>query len=358
MKQLLRQAFSWHAGPPAWGPAMVAGLGCALPLLLGLFSAHPGFLWASVGAFQAAQANPLHRFGMLRMLLLCGLGACSAGLGFWSASHPLVSLGLFACFGFLLAWLQRFGSEAGKLGIGLAICLCMGQGQQGLGTLGNPYAIAMLFILGGLWVMLLAFGLRGMHGLRMWPYMPRFISIFKVLKRHAKRLPQQQWQLHALSCTVAFALAGLIVNLAGLERGYWLTLTVVTTLQLDFQGSLVRALQSILAGVAAAGLLILLGHSVQSPALMVMLLLPLIALSRAVQANHYGLYVMQTTVCFVLLAESLSQDWHLAEVRLLNALIGVVVAVLIALITHGLRQLLHNRSEHAQGKHPQTETDQ
>tara|TARA_R100001244_G_scaffold4638_7_gene5932 strand:+ start:4615 stop:5625 length:1011 start_codon:yes stop_codon:yes gene_type:complete len=323
---------------------MVAGFGCALPLLLGLFSAHPGFLWASAGAFQAAQANPLHRFGMLRMLLLTGLGACSAGLGFWSASHPLISLCLFGAFGFLLAWLQRFGSEAGKLGIGLAVCLCLGQGQQGLGSLNNPYAIAMLFILGGLWVMLLAFGLRGMHGLRMWPYMPRFISILKVLKRHAKRLPQQQWRLHALGCTLAFSLAGLIVNLAELQRGYWLTLTVVTTLQLEFQGSLVRALQSSLASLGAAGLLILLGHNLQNPPLMVATMLPLIALSRALQANHYGLFVMQTTICFVLLAESLAQDWHLAEVRLLNALFGVVLALLIALLMHGLRQLLEKRA--------------
>ena len=271
---------------------MVAGFGCALPLLLGLFSVHSGFLWASAGAFLAAQANPLHRFGMLRMLLLIGLGACSAGLGFWAANQPLISLCLFAAFGFLLAWLQRFGTESAKLGLGLAVCLCLGQGQQGLGNLHNPYAVAMLFILGGLWVMLLAFGLRGMHGLRMWPYMPRFISILKVLKRHAKRLQQRQWRLHALGCTLAFSLAGLIVNLTGLQRGYWLTLTVVTTLQLEFQGSLVRALQSSLASFGAAGLLILFGHSLQNPALLVASLLPLIALSRAVQANHYGLFVM------------------------------------------------------------------
>ena len=88
MNNVLRESFSWHPGPIAWGPAVIAGLGCALPLLLGLFSGHPGFIWASVGAFQAAQANPLHRLGMLRMLMLCGLGACSAGVGFWAGSHP------------------------------------------------------------------------------------------------------------------------------------------------------------------------------------------------------------------------------------------------------------------------------
>ncbi|MVW75753.1 FUSC family protein [Pseudomonas xionganensis] len=334
-----RSHFRWHPGPPAWGSAMIAGLGCALPLLLGLFSAHPGFLWAALGAFQAAQANPLHRLGMLRMLMFCALGASSVALGFWAASHAYAGILVFALFGFLLAWLQRYGSEAGKLGISLAICLCIGQGQEGLGSLNNPAAIAMLFILGGLWVMLLAFGMRGLHGLRMWPYMPRFISIFKVLRRYAKRLPQQQWRLHALSCTLAFALAGLIVNLANLERGYWLTLIVVSTLQLDFQGSLVRALQSILVSVAIAGLLILLGYSLQDPATLVAILLPLIALCRGLQANHYGLFVLQIGVCFILLADSLALDWDNAEMRLLNALFGVVLALFITLLEHGLRQL-------------------
>ncbi|HLD68127.1 MAG TPA: FUSC family protein [Pseudomonas sp.] len=333
----------WHDGPTAWGPALIAGLGCALPLLLGLFSAHPGFLWAAAGAFQAAQANPLHRFGMLRLLLLTGLGACSAGLGFWAATEALLSLTLFAGYGFLLAWLQRFGAETGKLGFGLVVCLCLGQGQHDLGNLSNAYAVAALFVLGGLWVALLAFGLRGLHGLRTWPYMPRLLSLLKVLRRHARRLPRRQWRLHALGCTLALGLAGLAVNLAQLPRGYWLTLTLVTTLQLEFQGSLVRALQVSLGSLAAACLLIFLGHSLQSPPLMVATMLPLIALCRALQANHYGLFVAQTTLCFVLLAESLSQDWQLAQVRLLNALFGVVLALLVALLVHGLHQYLRQR---------------
>lgn len=345
MKALFRQAISWHAGPPAWGPAVVAGLGCALPLVLGLFSGHPGFLWASAGAFQAAQANPLHRFGMLRLLLLTLLGACSAGLGFWAASHPALSLGLFALYGFLLAWLQRFGTEAGKLGIGLAVCLCLGQGQFGLGSLKNADAVAALFVLGGLWVALLAFALRGMHGLRMWPYMPRLMAILKVLKRHAKRLPEQRWRLHALGCTLGCAAAGLIVQLAGLQRGYWLTLALIATLQLEIRGSLVRALQLSMASLCASALLIYFGHSLQSPSLMVAFILPLIMLSRAFQAHHYGLFVLQVTISFVLLAESLSHDWHLAQVRLFNSLIGVVLAMLVAMLMHGLQQWLNRREE-------------
>lgn len=102
-----------------------------------------------------------------------------------------------------------------------------------------------------------------------------------------------------------------------------------------------RALQASLASLAAAGLLIIFGHSLQSPPMMVMTLLALVFLSRALQANHYGLFVLQTSLCFVLLAESLSHDWHLAEVRLLNALIGVALTLTIALLVHGLRLQLN-----------------
>ncbi|WP_312358965.1 FUSC family protein [Stutzerimonas balearica] len=338
MKHLFNQTVQWTPGRPAWGAAAVAGFGCSLPLLLGLFSGHPGFLWATVGAFQAAKANPLHRFGMLRMLLLIALGACSAGLGFWSATHPLVSLGLFAFYALLLAWLQRYGAEAGKLGIGLAICLCLGQGQHGVADFNNPAAIAMLFALGGLWVTLLAFGLRGLHGLRMWPYMPRLGRLFKVLHRHARRTPIRQWRVHALSYVIACALGGLIVNLAQLPRGYWLTLAVFTSLQMDVERSVVRAVQACLAILLAAAILIYMGHSLADPPMMVMVLLPLVVLGRAFQAHHYGLFVLQTTLGFLLLAETLAQDWNLPQVRLINASIGVGLALLVTLTMHGLRR--------------------
>lgn len=343
MKKPQRRMLAWHSGPPEWGPGIIAGLGCALPLLLGLLSAHPGFLWASVGAFLAAQANPLHRFGMFRLLLLTLLGALSAGLGFWAATDPLLSFALFALYGFILAWLQRFGSEAGKFGISLAICLCLGQGQFGIVNLKNADAVAALFILGGLWVALLAFGLRGLHGLRTWPYMPRFFSLFKVLRRYAKRLPEQRWRLHALRCTLACGAAGLIVHLAHLPRGYWLTLALIGTLQLEFKGSLVRALQASLASLAAVALLIYLGYSLQSPLLMVATILPLIVLSRTLQAHSYSLFALQVTLSFVMLAESLSTDWQLAQLRLFNSLIGVTLALLVALLIYGLEQHLLRR---------------
>jgi len=345
MPLALRRLSGWTPGAPAWGPAAIAGLGCALPLLLGLFSGHPGFLWATVGAFQASLGNPLHRFGMLRMLLITALGAAAAGIGFWAASHQAwTSLLAFATVGLLLAWLQRFGKEAGKLGLGIAVCLCLGQGQYGVASLRNPAAVTTLFALGGLWVCLLAFGLRGLHGLRMWPRMPRTLGLLRALGRHARRLPQRQWQLHALGCLIGCGLGGLIVHLAELPRGYWLTLTVFTTLQAEWRNSLSRILQAALASLVAAALLVALGNALGEPHLLVMVMLPLIYLARAFQANHYGLFVAQSTCCFLLLAESLAHDWHLPGERLLNALYGAAVALLVAALIRLAKRRLERRS--------------
>ncbi|WP_044875036.1 FUSC family protein [Pseudomonas sp. LFM046] len=337
MRTLFRRSLRWHAGPPAWGAALMAGLGCGLPLMLGLFTSHSGFLWAATGAFQAGLANPFHRLGMLRMTLLTGLGAISAGLGFWAASHPLPSLASFALMGLLLALLQRYGTELGKLGAGLAACLCLGQGQAGLGNLHNGLAVGALFAIGGLWVMLLAFALRASQGMRLWPLMPRLGNFAKVMRRHARRLPQRLWVIHAMACVTAAALAGLAVNLSGLPRGYWLTMTVMTTIQMDFNGSLERGIQRCLGSLVGALILIGLGSWLQSPALLVACMLPLIVFSRAFIAQHYGLFVVQTTVCFVLLAECLSLDWHLPQLRLYNTLLGAALALLVAYLAHRAR---------------------
>lgn len=340
MKEQLRRLFGWQPPSPAWGSAIIAGLGCALPLSLGLVSGHSGFLWAAVGAFQAARANPLHRFGMPRMMLLIVLGACGSGLGFWVAQNHWLSLLAFAAMGFFLAWLQRFGVEAAKLGLGVAVCLCLGQAQQQAGDLNNPYAVAALFSFGGLWVALLAFGLRGGHGLRTWPYMPRLGNLLKVLRRHARRLPQQQWRLHAVSCTLALGIGGLLVTLSNLTHGYWLTLTLLATLQLNLKGDLKRGLWTCLASLITATLLILFGHSLQSPALMAAIVLPLIMLTRSIQANNYRLFMLQSIACCVLLAESLSGDWYTLEPRLLNSLIGFGLALLVLLLSQAVRHWL------------------
>lgn len=347
----------WRAPAPAWGMAIIAGLGCALPLWLGLISGHSGFLWAALGAFQAARANPLHRVGMPRMMLLILLGAIGSGLGYWVAADPLLSVAIFALMGALLAWLQRFGVEAAKLGLGTLVCLCLGQGLQQSGDLSNPYAVSTLFCLGGLWLALLAFGLRATHGLRMWPQTPRLMNLLKALRRHARRLPKRQWRWHAVYCIASCALAGLIVCQADLSHGYWLTLGVLAPLQWALHDRLGRSLLTCLASVVVACLLIALGYSLQQPGWMVAIVLPLIVLSRGLQANDYAFFMLQSTACCLLLAESLSTDWDNWTSRLSSVALGFAVSsgllLLIWIVRHHralAREIQHSlrrlRKEH------------
>lgn len=156
---------------------------------------------------------------------------------------------------------------------------------------------------------------------------------------------------------LAAAAGGLIVNLAELPRGYWLTLAVFTTLQMDLQLSLVRALQAGIGIFCAAAVLIYMGHSLADPPVMVMIMLPLVMLSRAFQAHHYGLFVLQTTLSFVLLAETLAQDWELPQLRLINAAIGVGVALTVTLLMHLLRRLIARSASRKSGQTAATDQD-
>ena len=328
---------------PVWGVATVATLGCALPLILGLVSGHNGFLWAALGAFQAALANPLHRYGMLRMLLMGTLGALAAALGYTAASHPLYSLLLFAAMGLLLARLQRYGNEAGKLGLGLAVCLCLGQGSHGQSDLNNAGAVAMLFLLGALWTTLLAFILRGLHALRTWPYMPRLLAVLRVMRRQARSVPRQPWLLHALACILALGLAGLFIDLLELAHGYWLSLTVVIMLQLNLVQGLRPLLYMALAVLLVSALMTAVGHSLQRPLLLSALLLPVIFVNRAFQASHYLLFAIQTTLGCLLLREGLATDWQQPQGRLLNVALGIVLVLLMAALVQALQRALARR---------------
>ncbi|MBB3101664.1 FUSC family protein [Azomonas macrocytogenes] len=334
MQGLQNRLTQWF-GRPAWAPAVIATIGCALPLLMGISTRHPGFFWATIGAFMASLAHPLQRLGMPGMLLMIGLGAVSIALGFWAANDALSSVALFACCGLLLAWLQRYGNETGKLGISLAICFCLGQSQYGLGNFDNPYAIAALFILGGLWVSLLGFGLRGVHGLRMWPEHPGIGRLGKILKRQALRTPPAHWWIYAMTCLLASMLGSLCLNLFPLHRGYWLTLPIFAGLHLSLQRSMLRILRTGLSMLALAFLLIFAGYNLaNTPLLSMLILLPLILLCRAYQAQPYGFFAIQTSLCFLLLTESLAQDWDDPQSRLINVCIGAGISLLVTLTVH------------------------
>ncbi len=315
--------------PPAWGPALAAALGCALPLMLGVFSGHPGFYWATLGAFVASLADPRQRLGMHGMLLLSSAGAFSVALGYWAGQTTMASLLAFLLFGLLLAASRRLGPEPAKFSFVITLCLALGAGQFGRGSFDNPAAIATLFLLGALGVTLLGFGLRGLHGLRMWPQRPALKVLWRLTRRWRQQpLGRHEW-LSLATHAVLVCLAGVAASMLVFPDSHWLSFAAILLLgplrQTPWPMLLLRGGLLVL-GAAA---LMFFGYSLVGTPLMVMIAIAMVALFRLLQARPPALFLLQSCLGLLLLSESLSGAWSEPQWRLVNAALGSALALLI-----------------------------
>jgi uncharacterized membrane protein YccC len=133
---------------------------------------------------------------------------------------------------------------------------------------------------------------------------------------------------HALRVAIVTSVAVLITGLLHLNHGYWVTLTAVVILQpysgATHQKALQRVLGTILGGVVAAALSALF-HSFGAVIILVGLFTFLCV---ALLPVNYGAYAIFGTPAFVLLAEASVGDWHLSGIRIINTVIGGVLALI------------------------------
>ncbi len=132
---------------------------------------------------------------------------------------------------------------------------------------------------------------------------------------------------HALRAGISTAAAVAATQALGLERGYWVTLTVLIVLQpytgATVQRTLERALGTVLGGGIAAGI----AAWVHDPGWVLALVFVMAAASVALFPINAVLYTVFLTPTFVLLAEANTGDWGLAGVRVLDTLLGGALAL-------------------------------
>jgi uncharacterized membrane protein YccC len=132
---------------------------------------------------------------------------------------------------------------------------------------------------------------------------------------------------HALRAGISVAAAAGAVQALGLERGYWITLTVLIVLQpytgATVQRTLERALGTVLGGLIAAGI----AAWVHDPGAVLALVFVMAAVSVALFPINAVAYLVFLTPTFVLLAEVGTGDWGLAAVRVLDTLLGGALAL-------------------------------
>jgi len=131
---------------------------------------------------------------------------------------------------------------------------------------------------------------------------------------------------HALRVGTTAMLAVLVARALGVQRGYWVTLTALIILQPYRAATLTKALQRVAGTVGGAVVAALILATLHSSAALLVVATLLAGVSAAVLQVNYALFALFLTPTFVLLAELGAHDWHLAEVRIVNTLVGGVLA--------------------------------
>ncbi|XXF76079.1 FUSC family protein [Myxococcaceae bacterium GXIMD 01537] len=132
---------------------------------------------------------------------------------------------------------------------------------------------------------------------------------------------------HALRVGLTAAVAVWIATSLRPSHGYWITITVIAVMQPytgpTFQRGLQRALGTVLGGILAAAI----AAWLHDPHAILAFVFCTAAIGVAVMPLNYALYSVFLTVTFVLLAEVGTGDWSLAQVRIVNTLIGGALAL-------------------------------
>jgi len=133
---------------------------------------------------------------------------------------------------------------------------------------------------------------------------------------------------HALRLGTVTAAAVLVAGLAGLPRGYWVTITVVIILQPYTGATTLKAVQRVIGTVVGGILTAALGAAFHDARAILVMSFVFAAVSVALLPINYTAFSVFLTPTFVLLAEASAGDWHLAGVRVLDTVVGGALALI------------------------------
>jgi uncharacterized membrane protein YccC len=132
---------------------------------------------------------------------------------------------------------------------------------------------------------------------------------------------------HAVRVGIVTAAAVALTAAFSLQRGYWVTVTAVIILQPYVGATSQRALQRVLGTVVGGALTAGLAALFHDPLAIIALVFVFSAVSVSLLPRNYAAFSVFLTPTFVLLAEVTAGDWHLAELRILNTMLGGALAL-------------------------------
>jgi uncharacterized membrane protein YccC len=334
----LRSALRRSPEPPAIEHGIRAAIVTALPIVAGDLWSIPALSWVALGGFQASlidSGGPLRRRA-LAIGSVAFLGAVSCGVGTVAGVSPPIALPAVFVWALLSSASRAYPADLAAVGTTGLVAFLIGLGRPG--SVSDAIEHAALYLAGGAAALLVAL---------VWPQAadrplsrdaaprddrdhPRRATPFALLRPHLRA--SSPLFRHAIRLAIAATAAQALVFALHITRGYWLTLTVVIILQpvasATFERAAARVVGTVLGGIVAATINAIAHRPIAAAAFIV----PLTVLTVAVRPLSYTYFTLFLTPLFVLVAESSSGDWHLAELRILNTLLGGALALLSAAI--------------------------
>lgn len=133
---------------------------------------------------------------------------------------------------------------------------------------------------------------------------------------------------HALRVAVVVLTASVIATTSGLPYGYWITMTAFLLLNPFRIRTTTRAVQRTVGTVVGTMFAAMIANFAPDPMAMIFAIVLFAGLSASVLQLNYALYSLLVTPTFVLLLELHQTDPSLHRVRMLNTLLGGVLAFL------------------------------
>ena len=140
--------------------------------------------------------------------------------------------------------------------------------------------------------------------------------------------PQSLALRHAARVALVCGLDVAIILLLNIDHGYWLLMTSLIVLQPHVSGTMRRGIERIGGTVAGGILAAVLAALLHSQLAIAAALFPLALLALAILPVNYAAFAFFLTPTFVLAWLPYSGDWQLALVRMVNTIVGAVIALL------------------------------
>jgi uncharacterized membrane protein YccC len=310
------------------GPGIRTALAAVVPIVVGQLTGYRtagamvalGGLYVSTTDKEGASVRSL-----AAATLAISSGAFIAAL---AAQNAWSAILLVTAVSFGAGLMYAFGDLAGQIGFATALVCAVEAGSP-------AHAEAALermgqFALGGMWAALLTCLLWRWEG---GPPLPDSAQQAEPEQQERERRWKPEVIQHAIRLAVAAGVAVSLYRGLGMQRGYWLILTVLVIMKPELSATRQRAVERVVGSLVGGALAVLVAATVRNVVAMDLLLVAFAVLAYSHLSYDYGLYTVFLTP-FVILLVNMAQpgDWHVALVRIYDTVFGGALAWIIAIL--------------------------